>query len=127
MANAKEINTFPKPILPVGGLIVVVVVAGSGEAPGVLPGVELVVVSVIGVPFLRPVTRALELEPRKELNSPVILPMTLLSPWPAVKVFILAASLFKSVVVWLKANRDEPSTRAAAKNIPDTFITAPLN
>jgi hypothetical protein len=122
LANAKEVKTFPKPILPVGGVIVVVVVVGTGGAPEVLLGVAVVVVSVIGVPFLRPVTTLLELEPRKELNSPLILPVTLVSPWLADKVFIRAASLFRSVAVWLKANADELSTRAAAKNIADTFI-----
>ena len=99
LANAKEMNTFPKPILPVGGLIIVVDVTGTAGAPGVALGVDVVLVSVMGVPFLSPLTTALESEPRKELNSPLILPTTLLSPWVAPKVFILPASVFKSVVV----------------------------
>src|SRR6266478_7558240 len=102
--------------------MVVVVTVVVGAPPGVLLGVVVVVVSAIGLPFLRPVTTALELEPRKELKSPLTLPMTLLSPWLAARAFILAASLFKSVVVWLKANPDGPSTRAIAKNIRDIFI-----
>jgi hypothetical protein len=109
----------------VGGLIVVVVVVGTDGDPGVLPGVKVVVVSLIGVPFLRPLTTALEFEPRKELNSSLIFPMTLLSPWSAVRVFILAASLFKSEVVWLNPSPEDPNTKTAAKNIPVIFIMLP--
>ena len=57
----------------------VVLVVGIGAAPGVLLDVKVVVVSVIGLPFLSPFTTVLELEPRKELNSPPILAVTLVS------------------------------------------------
>jgi hypothetical protein len=107
-------------------VIVVVVVVGTAGAPGVVLGVDVVVVRVMGVPFLSPVTTALELEPRKELNSPLILPTTLVSPWAALKVFILAASVFRSVVVWLKPGLDSTSSKAVAENIPDIFIVISL-
>src|SRR3989338_4470332 len=76
LASAKEMKTLPKPIFPVGGVIVVVVVMGG--APGVAPGV--VVVNAMGVPFLRPVTTAFESAPRKELKSELILSTTLAPP-----------------------------------------------
>ena len=75
-AKASEVKTLPWPILPVGGVMTVVVTVG--DAPGVAAGV--VVVRVIGVPFLRPVTTAVESEPRNELKVPLILPVTLVSP-----------------------------------------------
>ena len=55
-------------------MIVVSVVA----APVVVLGAVLV--SVIGVPFLSPVTTALESAPRKELKSELILSTTFESP-----------------------------------------------
>ena len=65
LASEREIKTLPRAIFPVGGLIVVVVVAGL--PPGVVLGV--VVVKVIGGSFLSPVTTDLASAPRKELNS----------------------------------------------------------
>ena len=75
-AKASEVKTFPWPILPVGGVMTVVVTVGA--APGVAAGV--VVVKVMGVPFLRPVTTAVESEPRNELKVSLILPVTFVSP-----------------------------------------------
>jgi hypothetical protein len=54
------------------------VVVTVGVAPGLVAGV--VVVRVMGVPFLRPVTTAVESEPRNELKVPLILPVTFVSP-----------------------------------------------
>jgi hypothetical protein len=71
----------------VGAAVVVVVV---------LPGAGLVRVKVIGVPFRNPVTTALESGPKKSLNWLLILSTTLLLPWLDAKVFIFAASVFKS-------------------------------
>jgi len=79
----------------VGGVITVVVTVGA--APGVAAGV--VVVRVMGVPFLRPVTTAGESEPRNELKVPLILPVTLVSPWLAAKLFMRDASVLSVEVV----------------------------
>jgi len=79
------------PVVPVGvetggGLVIVVVVGVKGEVvfagtvPVVPVGVETVLVSVMGVPFLSPVTTAFESAPKKSLNSPLILSTTLLVP-----------------------------------------------
>jgi hypothetical protein len=54
------------------------VVVTVGAAPGVADGV--VVVNVMGVPFLKPVTTAVESGPRKELKVPLIFPVTFVSP-----------------------------------------------
>jgi hypothetical protein len=54
-----------------------VVVTIDGD-PGFAAAV--VVVRVIGVPFLRPVTTAGESGPRNELKVPLILPLMLVSP-----------------------------------------------
>jgi hypothetical protein len=66
-----------------------VVVVVTGKPPGVGLGVVVVEVSVIGVPFLRPVTTVFESAPRNELKSPLILLMTLVCPWLAVVSFIV--------------------------------------
>ncbi len=76
-------RTLPRPIFPVGGVIVVVVISGVpacvvvvvtlGSAVVTLEsvGVELlsVVVKVMGVPLRRPVITAVASSPRNELNS----------------------------------------------------------
>ena len=54
---------------PVGGVIVVFVVVVVGVPPGVVLGVVVVDVSLIGVPFLRPVTIAVASEPKNENAS----------------------------------------------------------
>ena len=83
-------RTLPRPIFPVGGFIVVVVVSG---VPAVVTlesvGVELgsVVIKVMGVPLRRPVTTAVTSSPRKELNSLLTL-------------LILVASVPKVRSVW---------------------------
>jgi hypothetical protein len=59
----------------------------AGNPPGVELGV--VDVSVIGVPFLSPVTTAGESEPRNDLKSPLILFVTLVWLWLAVVLFIV--------------------------------------
>jgi hypothetical protein len=68
-ANASEMKTLPKPIFPVGGLMVVVVVVDVvvvlvGGVPVIVPDVEVVRVSLIGVPFRSPVTIAFESAPK---------------------------------------------------------------
>ena len=70
--------------------MVVVVV---GVIPGVAPGV--VVVSVMGVPFLSPATTALASAPRKELKSALSLSTTLPSPSVPVILSIRAASVVR--------------------------------
>ena len=135
-------NTLPKPILPVGGLMVVVVVVGvvfgglvvvvvvvgvvfGGGVLVVLVGVETVRASVIGVPFRSPVTTAFESVPKKSLNSPLILSTTLLVPWLAATEFICDAWLFKSVFKSAWPAAAEPIISKAAKINPAIFITIP--
>jgi hypothetical protein len=85
-------KTLPKPIFPVGGLMMVVVVVDVvvlvGGAPVIVPDVEVVRVSLIGVPFRSPVTIAFESAPKKSPNWLLILSTTLPSPWLVAKVFI---------------------------------------
>jgi hypothetical protein len=83
-----------------------------------------VLVNVIGVPFLRPVTTALESAPRKELKSELILSTTLESPWLEASVFILVASEFNAVVVCAIPRPDDQPTIPAARNKAEVFIVS---
>jgi hypothetical protein len=80
-------------------VITVFVVVVTGDPPGVLLGVVVVDVSVIGVPFLRPVTTAVESDPRNELKSLLILLITFVCPGFAVALFIAVTWLLRSDAV----------------------------
>jgi hypothetical protein len=96
------------------------VVVTVGSAPGVAAGV--VVVSVIGVPFLRPVTTVVESEPRNELKVPLILPVTFVSLWLAAKLFMRDASLLSAEAVSANAWGFSASAKADTANMALIFI-----
>src|SRR5262245_44399385 len=105
--------------------MVVVVVVVVGKPVVVVLVVVWVRVRLIGVPFLNPVTTAVESEPRNELKSPLILLVTLVCPWLAARVFICVAWLFKSVAVCATANAVFPIARPTDNTIVATFISLP--
>jgi len=101
------------------------VVVVTGAEVGVVPGV--VVVRVIGVPFLRPVMTPVASAPRKEPKSPLSLSATLDCPWVAASESLCDASVLRAEVVWVWAWVN-PGTRVKLRtkrkiNKPEEIFT----